>query len=66
MATDTLTQILNWVIPLAIIGWLIYLVRIPLGNFFGWIRDLFGIGVHKIKEANVPQPFSTDGNIVYR
>lgn len=66
---DTLSNILNWLIPIGIIIWAMYLIRNPLGNFFFWMKNLFGMGVNRIKEADVPSlphNFAGDGNITYR
>lgn len=67
---DTFSQILNWAIP---IGAIIFIaaalfgkVKEPMVAFFGWIKNLLGLGVEKIKEADVPRVPSLDGSIVYR
>lgn len=61
-----LDSFLTWAVPLGIVIWGIYLIRSPLASLFLWLRGMFGAGVSKVKEADIPQPFSRDGNIIYR
>ena len=51
----SLDSILNFVIPLAIIGFLIGIIFIkfkePLMTFFHWVGDLFGAGAEQLNDS---------------